>query len=127
MQKITKDLKRLERKNKKHKNLLNQASHHFEFTWYLFLDHQKEINNDKKEKIKEITNDEFEEFINYQYEQIYDQPTITETNQQKIVEKKDNFNSDYTNYLLDNQCNNYIYYTTNHSNENTFYSPNIDF
>ncbi|RIB17498.1 hypothetical protein C2G38_2037667 [Gigaspora rosea] len=122
-----KRFKKTRKKNEKHKNLLNQASHHFVFAWDLFLDHQKEINNDKKEKIEEITNDEFEEFINYQYEQIYDQPTITETNQQIIVEKEDNFNSDYTNYLLDNQCNNYIYYTTNHSNENTFYSPNIDF
>ncbi|RIB05032.1 hypothetical protein C2G38_2282015 [Gigaspora rosea] len=127
IQEITKDLEKLERKNEKYKNLLNQASHHFAFAWDLFLDHQKENKNNKEEKIEEITNDEFEEFINYQYEQIHDQPTIIETNQQEIVEKEDNFNSDYTNYLLNNQCNNYIYYTTNQSNENTFYNPDIDF
>ncbi|RIB03799.1 hypothetical protein C2G38_2224048 [Gigaspora rosea] len=39
------------------------ASHHFAFAWDLFLDYQKE--NKKEEKIEEITNDEFEEFINY--------------------------------------------------------------
>ncbi|RIB24505.1 hypothetical protein C2G38_2031797 [Gigaspora rosea] len=127
IQEITKDLEKLERKNEKYKNLLNQASHHFAFAWDLFLDHQKKNKNNKEEKIEEITNDEFEEFINYQYEQIHDQPTIIETNQQEIVEKKDNFNSDYTNYLLNNQYNNYIYYTTNQLNENTFYNPDIDF
>ncbi|RIB03371.1 hypothetical protein C2G38_2049322 [Gigaspora rosea] len=129
MQEITKDLKRLERKNEKHKNLLNQASHHFAFTWDLFLDHQKENKNNKEEKIEEITNnvDEFEKFINYQYEKIYNQPATTEINQQEIIEKEENFNSNYTNYLLDNQCNNYIYYTTNYLNKNTFYNPNIEF
>ncbi|CAG8800559.1 3949_t:CDS:1, partial [Gigaspora rosea] len=43
-------------------------------------------------------NDEFEEFINYQYEKIYNQPTTTEINQQEIIEKEENFNSNYTNY-----------------------------
>ncbi|RIB09475.1 hypothetical protein C2G38_2208851 [Gigaspora rosea] len=90
---ITKNLK----ENMKIQKLLNQASHHVVFALDLFLDHQKKNKNNKKEKIEEITNDEFEEFINYQYEQIYDQPTITKTNQQEIVEKEDNFNSDYTN------------------------------